>query len=186
MTSKYFPDSSRILIEADLKPLQGTRFQPTGFPDLGHATYRTADGTEMLLVESAQSVANRLETVCWDAEEGDLVEPLRGLPYIRVITPQGEVLTNSLLEAHRINSPYILEGADKSVMEALSKELGGDDEVAVDAGNWLVRSRVTMSTPCCTESSSRRRTSPGGVIDFRARFRASSKPATSVSQRAAE
>jgi len=132
VSSKYFPESSRILIEADLKPLQGTRFQPTGFPDLGHATYRTADGTEMLLVESAQSVANRLETVCWDADENDLVAPLRGLPYIRVITPDGEMLTNSLLEAHRINSPYILGGSDTTILSALNKELAGSEEGAID------------------------------------------------------
>jgi CRISPR-associated protein Csb1 len=56
----------RLLIEADLKPIQGTRFQPTGFPDLGAATYTLYDGTEMLLVESAQSMANRFEEVCWD------------------------------------------------------------------------------------------------------------------------
>jgi CRISPR-associated protein Csb1 len=134
MPSKCLPDSPRILIEADLKPMQGTRFQPTGFPDLGHATYRTADGTEMLLVESAQSIANRLEYVCWDGENGDLVEPLRGLPYIRVITPEGELLTNSLLEAHRINSPYILEGADTTVLAALSKELGSEEEAPIDMG----------------------------------------------------
>jgi CRISPR-associated protein Csb1 len=133
MASKFFPDGSRILIEADLKPMQGTRFQPTGFPDLGHATYRTADGTEMLLVESAQSVANRMETACWDADESELAAPLRGLPYIRVVTPDGEVLTNSLLEAHRINSPYILEGTDTTILHILSKELGGDEEAAIDA-----------------------------------------------------
>ncbi len=28
----------RLLIEAELKPVQGSRFQPTGFPDLGAAT----------------------------------------------------------------------------------------------------------------------------------------------------
>lgn len=132
MAPKYFPEGSRILIEADLKPVQGTRFQPTGFPDLGHATYRTADGTEMLLVESAQSLANRLEAVCWDGDEGDLAAPLRGLPYIRVITPDGQMLTNSLLEAHRINSPYILEGPDTTILAALNKELGGDEEGAID------------------------------------------------------
>jgi CRISPR-associated protein Csb1 len=63
-------DTSRLLIEARLKPLQGTRFQPTGFPNLGAATYKAPDptnpnGVSMLLVESAQSVANRLESVCW-------------------------------------------------------------------------------------------------------------------------
>jgi CRISPR-associated protein Csb1 len=28
-------DAPRLLIEALLKPLQGSRFQPTGFPNLG-------------------------------------------------------------------------------------------------------------------------------------------------------
>lgn len=53
----------RLLMEARLKPLQGTRFQPTGFPNLGPATYDGPDGNRMLLVESAQSMANRLEGV---------------------------------------------------------------------------------------------------------------------------
>ena len=29
----------RLLVEARLEPVQGTRFQPTGFPDLGAAVY---------------------------------------------------------------------------------------------------------------------------------------------------
>jgi hypothetical protein len=32
-------DQPRLLLKAALKPIQGTRFQPTGFPDLGAATY---------------------------------------------------------------------------------------------------------------------------------------------------
>ena len=30
----------RLLIEAKLRPVQGDRFQPTGFPNLGAATYK--------------------------------------------------------------------------------------------------------------------------------------------------
>jgi len=131
MASPFLPAGSRILIEADLKPLQGDRFQPTGFPDLGHATYRTASGTEMLLVESAQSVANRLEAVCWDEAAQDLVAPLRGLPYVRVES-DGKLLTNSILEAHRLNSPYILEGADRAFFDSLNKELRCQDGSPVD------------------------------------------------------
>lgn len=56
---------SRLLFSVELKPLQGDRFQPTGFPSLGAATYQTADGPK-LLVESAQSMANRLEATCWE------------------------------------------------------------------------------------------------------------------------
>lgn len=112
----------RLLLEAQLRPVQGERFQPTGFADLGAAAYSLPDGTQMLLVESPQSVANRLEAVCWDIQSDDLVAALRGLPYIRVYQ-NGRVLTNSILEAHRLNSPYILEGANKSFFEQLKAEV---------------------------------------------------------------
>lgn len=135
MTLDYdkLQDAPRLLIEAKLKPLQGHRFQPTGFADLGPARYTLPDGTEMLLVESVQSVANRMEMACWDEAEGDLVGGLKGLPYIRVKNPDDNgVLTNSVLEAHRINSPYILEGQDKSVFDELAEDAAGMDVGPVD------------------------------------------------------
>lgn len=107
----------RLLIEATLQPIAGTRFQPTGFPDLGAATYKSADDVPMLLVESAQSMANRLEEVCWDHASDDLHETLRGLPYVRSTLPDG-AKTNSILEAHRINSPYIVNSEQFSQIEA--------------------------------------------------------------------
>lgn len=102
----------RVLAEATLHPVQTDRFQPTGFPDLGAATYTLADGTEMLLVESAQSMANRAEDTCWDDRRGTLVEVLDGLPYVHVDIHSDGVqvaTTASLLEAHRLNSPYLLD-----------------------------------------------------------------------------
>lgn len=114
----------RLLLEVDLKPVQGSRFQPTGFPDLGAATYELSDGTAMLLVESPQSMANRLEEVCWDEENQTLVSPLNGLPYIAIYDKAGKFLSSSLLEAHRVNSPYILESTDRTFIEQLIKELG--------------------------------------------------------------
>lgn len=115
----------RLLLQVPLKPVQGHRFQPTGFPDLGAAVYRAPDGTEMLLVESPQSVANRLEAVAWDAARGDLVPPLTGLPYVRVrLLSKGDKeigITTSILEAHRLNSPYIM-GAREGWAETLRAE----------------------------------------------------------------
>src|SRR5699024_6503889 len=102
-------NAPRLLLKARLKPLQGTRFQPTGFPEIGAAQYDGPDGTPMLLVESAQSMANRMEAVCWDKVADDWVAPLKGLSVIKVNDKDGKPLTNSVLEAHRINSPYILE-----------------------------------------------------------------------------
>jgi CRISPR-associated protein Csb1 len=104
----------RLLIEAALIPIQGSRFQPTGFPDLGAAEYTLPSGTEMLLLESAQSMANRLESVCWDAENSAVVACLEGIPYVEVLKGATK-LTNSILEAHRLNSPYILETKKNSL-----------------------------------------------------------------------
>jgi CRISPR-associated protein Csb1 len=116
-------DQPRLLIEAELTPLQGTRFQPTGFPDLGAARYELPENkTSMLLVESTQSVANRLESTIWDVAAQDVVKPLQGISYV-VVKQNSEVLTNSLLEAHRLNSYYILEGEDKTFFNLLKEEL---------------------------------------------------------------
>src|SRR2546427_625657 len=95
-----------LLFEIPLKVRQGYRFQPTGFPDLGAAEFDTPCGRS-LLVESAQSMANRLEAVCWDESADALVEPLRGLSYVKVLDSSGTFLTSSVLEAHRLNSHYI-------------------------------------------------------------------------------
>lgn len=118
----------RLLMDVELRPVQGSRFQPTGFPDLGAAEYQLHDGTQMLLVESAQSMANRLEAVCWDDAAQDLVAPLKGIPYVQVSDANGKPLTNSLLEAHRLNSPYILESKDKSFFNDLARELNASSE----------------------------------------------------------
>lgn len=122
----------RLLLKARLVPVQGTRFQPTGFPEIGAAQYQGPDGSDMLLVESAQSIANRLENVCWDRVTDDWVPELSGLSVIRVLDKDANPLTNSLLEAHRINSPYILEGKDKTVFDLLKQELADMQEGVVD------------------------------------------------------
>jgi CRISPR-associated protein Csb1 len=122
-------------MEARLKPLQGERFQPTGFADLGPArfkAYRDDGPTEMLLVESPQSVANRLETVCWDRMTGTLITELEGMPYVQVNRPDNAHLTNSILEAHRLNSPYILESGDASFREMLKSQLASMDRGPVN------------------------------------------------------
>lgn len=112
---------SRVLVEATLKPIQGTRFQPTGFPDLGAAVFDSKDG-QTLLVESAQSMANRLEQTIWDSAAKELVPAVKGLSYVRVNDDKGEYLTSTITEAHRLNSPYILEAKDRSFFEELKEK----------------------------------------------------------------
>lgn len=113
----------RILLEAELRPAQGERFQPTGFADLGAAQYTRPDGMDMLLVESAQSVANRLETTCLDGDGPDMATSLSGLPYVvATLTGAGSpVRTSSLVEAHRIGSPYFL--LNKKFRDQLALEM---------------------------------------------------------------
>jgi len=66
------------------------RFQPTGFPEIGHVIYdapRANGGAEKVcIVDSAASMANHLEKICWDDTTFDLVPELAGLPYVRVVT----------------------------------------------------------------------------------------------------
>jgi len=113
-------EAKRLLIEAELQPVQGDRFQPTGFADLGAATYQLADGTRMLLVESPQSMANRLEATII-GPDNELEKDLAGLPYIRAkLKGASDASTNSLIEAHRVNSPFII--SDKSFQEKFKKE----------------------------------------------------------------
>ncbi len=111
-------DAVRILIEVNLRPAQGARFQPTGFPSLGAAVFRGPNNAEMLLVESAQSMANRLEAVAWDDAADDLVPVFAGLPYVAT-TVDGRT-TDSIREAHRLNSPYLIGG----IKDELSKLAG--------------------------------------------------------------
>jgi CRISPR-associated protein Csb1 len=118
----------RILFEAQLASAQGDRFQPTGFADIGAAEYTRPDvdgtsGVQMLLVESAQSVANRLEKTCLDGDGPGIDAELTGLPYLlaRLEGATSEpLLTSSLVEPHRLASPYFLRSEFK---ETLSSEM---------------------------------------------------------------
>ncbi|MDO5682266.1 MAG: type I-U CRISPR-associated RAMP protein Csb1/Cas7u [Propionibacteriaceae bacterium] len=107
--------SNRTIHRLKLRPVIGTRFQPTGFPDLGPALF-TSPGEEpgswlqSLHVESPQSMANHMEAATWDAGTQDQLAVLDGVPYVRVLSDDGDFLTSSRLEAHRLASAYIMEG----------------------------------------------------------------------------
>lgn len=97
---------NRTVLEADLAPVAGSLIQPTGFPDLGPAEF----GDGQLLVESAQSMANWLESTTWDPAANDQVSELHGIPYVRIIDGDGGFLSSSRLEAHRLASAYVMDG----------------------------------------------------------------------------
>ena len=62
--------SKREMYAIELKSVPSDRFQPTGFPDLGAAKFEKPVGNsewvDAILVESAQSMANRFEAVGWN------------------------------------------------------------------------------------------------------------------------
>lgn len=101
------------LVTKDGKPY----LQPTGFPDIGACIFKDAQGQVRCLVESEQSMANRLEAVCM-ADGGEWVEPWRSaLPLIEVVDGGGQRIATNLTEPHRIASSYILEGKINGVVE---------------------------------------------------------------------
>lgn len=106
---------SRQLFDVDLQPVNGSRFQPTGFPDIGAATFQRFDPerddwVDALVLESAQSMANHLEGTAWDDATDEQVDLFTGLPYIRVMhADDGDYLTSSRTEAHRLASAFVKE-----------------------------------------------------------------------------
>jgi CRISPR-associated protein Csb1 len=132
MTLESLNNAPRLLLEADLRPVAGNRFQPTGFADLGAAEYRLPNGTPMLLVESAQSVANRLEKTCLDADGSGIDPALNGLSYV-VAELDGAATatsTSSLVEAHRLGCPYFL--LNKDFQAKLVQEMGYNPKQPLD------------------------------------------------------
>lgn len=134
---------SPLVLTATLEPIAGDRFQPAGFPEIGHVIYKAPrkDGSteNVCIVDSAASMANHLETVCQrGAHDLDLVDDLSGMPYIRCVTnttegkeptKDREVVVTSLTEGHRIASSYFVEGnVLNGDAKALTKDRDGKNE----------------------------------------------------------
>lgn len=154
--------ASRLLVEATLRvaPGSGGRFQPTGFPDLGPAIYKgvrsasgsgnaAAESVDMLLVESVQSMANRLEEVCLQGE--DYNTDCQGIPYVRVLDGHGKnaFLTSSVREPHRLASPYVLGAKQKDVVfrEDMKTALKANKQRPVHI--WKMASAIFDQDPGC-------------------------------------
>lgn len=127
--------TSRDLFDIQLLPAAGSRFQPTGFPDIGPALFErpalNGNGWEKcLLVESAQSMANHLEAKSWDPGAQEPVAALRGLPYVRVVGTDGRFLSSSRTEAHRLAGAFVKDGTLDGVdMKTVIRErLGLQDD----------------------------------------------------------
>ena len=118
----------RLTLHASLKPASGlNRFQPAGFPEIGHVIYDAPcpDNSvqKICIVDSAASMANHLETVCLASKHSlDLADELAGMPYVECRTDDGwpdvtsdgsgprRLVVTTLSEGHRLASTYFLDG----------------------------------------------------------------------------
>lgn len=127
----------RQFFDIDLVPLSGSRFQPTGFADIGPAVFQrpeqrggTLEWVPSILLESAQSIANWLERTGWDPGLEEPVPALAGLSYVRVVGKDGAYLTSSRTEAHRLASAFVKDSKlnGTPMREVIKERLGlGDD-----------------------------------------------------------
>ena len=138
----------RLTLRASLKPVSGLdRFQPAGFPEIGHVIYdapRPDDNVQKIcIVDSAASMANHLETVCLASERSlDIADELKGMPYVECRTDDGwpnvteekpkRLVVTTLSEGHRLASTYFLDGSlvengqagERKFKEVLREEFG--------------------------------------------------------------
>jgi len=145
---------TRHVYDVDLQPLLGSTFQPTGFPDLGPATFERWTGTDepmpCLLVESVQSMANRLEATSWNPREQRPVDAVDGLPYVTVVRAgTGQFLTSSRLEAHRLASPFVREAQldGHRMSEVIGQRLGLAKDTPLDLP-LMARTLMALDPMC--------------------------------------
>lgn len=141
----------RLTLQATLQPVAGVdRFQPAGFPEIGHVIYDSpklaSDGRpeKVCIVDSAASMANHLETVCMGGLFGAGLAPeLVGLPYVECVTDNGQtpgsrkLVVTTFSEGHRIASSLFTDPksrliesgnpGDKNLGTELMGEFGLED-----------------------------------------------------------
>jgi CRISPR-associated protein Csb1 len=123
--SEVLRGESPLVLTAIFAPVgDQDRFQPAGFPEVGHVIYkaprRNGGLDHVCIVDSAASMANHLESVCMRGpHDFDLVVDLAGMPYVRCVTDaigkdgepdkdNRELVVTSLTEGHRLASTYFL------------------------------------------------------------------------------
>ena len=147
--------SKREMYAIDVRAVPSDRFQPTGFPDLGAAKFQKpvggTDWVDAVLVESAQSMANRFEAVGWDEARQEPVATLKGLPWVAVVAEDdGRYLTSSRTEAHRLASAFVKESRDgngEDMITKISHLLDLADDTPLAAGR--IASAIFALDPLC-------------------------------------
>lgn len=141
---------SRLVLDADLAPIVGSTIQPTGFANLGAATFERAGQPPSLLVESVQSLINHLESLGWDDAAHTPVPLLAQLPYLAVHHAEDDAyLTSSRTEPHRLAAAYVRDST-------IDGQKGTDwltDRLGLSAGRPLdwraIYSAIFQLDPLC-------------------------------------
>ena len=81
-------------------------------------------------------MANHLELTIWDYARNDVKQEFDGLSHVR-INRNGNFLTDTILESHRLNSPYLLEAKNKKFLETLKKDVGATDAGPIDRKRFV-------------------------------------------------
>jgi len=145
-----------LIIKATFEPLgDQDRFQPAGFPEMGHVIYdapqveKDKDGKvirqfteKVCIVDSAASMANHLETLCFaNPTAGILHSDLDGLPYVRCVTDgksstegnDRRMVVSTLTEGHRLASDYFLDATlNERNFRKILREAFGITEIKKD------------------------------------------------------
>lgn len=147
---------TRQLFDVALEVASGSRFQPTGFPDIGTAEFKRplrvngeVEFVDAILVESAQSMANRLEGKGWSDATNAPDAVLDGLPYVRVVDGEGNYLTSSRTEAHRLASAFVKDSTldDQDMKDVIRKRLALREDVPL-APREIARAVMALDPLC--------------------------------------
>lgn len=156
-----------LIIKARLEPVGNQdRFQPAGFPEVGHVIYDAPRGNghkeKVCIIDSAASMANHLESVCMAGPNDTELHPdLSGLPYVLCVTgpkpegdaetlemkldsPNNKIVVTSLTEGHRIASEYFVDKkGDRCFLSAVwvkekerTEKKGGKEETTIIPAHW--------------------------------------------------
>lgn len=113
--------------QVQLEPLDGPTFQPATFANTGASFYEDPRGRLSCVVESVASMANLLEATIWDELVMHPDPAVAALPWVNVVTPDGDLYTTSRTAAHRLYAHMLVNGtvkgstADGTKFESLLK-----------------------------------------------------------------
>lgn len=118
--------SDRIVIKALLDPIYQT-IQPTLFPQTGYATYKDPkSGRDCLIVESPQSMSNRLEELVLkpNSPNLELLPLFNGLSYVVLFDKTlNKIVASTVTLPHRIGTGYIAKHKESELGKQLVSEI---------------------------------------------------------------